>query len=187
MKVASENKFTATHRIFHWSIAILMALLFLTGFLRMEWMSKKNIISSVEQHAGAAVNNEQARAIAKEVLAPMWEWHIIAAYILVFIFLGRIIYMLLKGIRFPNPFKKRQAIKLRFQGFLYCTFYLLVFIMIVTGLYLNLGAGDWKQPMEKIHKLAIYWFPIFIGFHLIGIVIGELTDKKGITSKMISG
>ena len=37
------KKFTLTHRLLHWTIGISIIMLFLTGFLRMEWMSKKNL------------------------------------------------------------------------------------------------------------------------------------------------
>lgn len=48
MKKENKNQFTATHRILHWSVALLMSVLFITGFLRMYWMSKKTIINTVQ-------------------------------------------------------------------------------------------------------------------------------------------
>ncbi|SKC11195.1 Cytochrome b/b6/petB [Sphingobacterium nematocida] len=95
--------------------------------------------------------------------------------------------MLLKGTRFPNPFIGKQSIKERLQGMTYILFYLFVAIAAITGFYLKWGDGDLKEPMETVHKLAIYWFPIFILVYIAGIVIAELTGKKGITSKMIGG
>ena len=44
------KKYTATHRIIHWVIAISMFVLLATGFLRMYWMGRKTI--------SAAINNE---------------------------------------------------------------------------------------------------------------------------------
>ena len=95
--------------------------------------------------------------------------------------------MIVKGIKFPNPFLKNQSTKERLQGFTYLLFYLFIAVSIITGFYLKWIDGDWKEPMEAVHKWAIYWFPIFILLHFSGILLGELTDKKGIASKMIGG
>jgi len=95
--------------------------------------------------------------------------------------------MIVKGIKFPNPFLKNQSAKERLQGFTYLLFYLFVTVSIVTGFYLKWIEDEWKEQMETVHKWAIYWFPIFILLHFAGILIGELTSKKGIVSKMIGG
>ncbi|MFA9192168.1 cytochrome b/b6 domain-containing protein [Flavobacterium sp. FZUC8N2.13] len=125
--------------------------------------------------------------IVNDILNPMWQWHEYASYVIIFIFLMRIAYMLMKGVRFPNPFIGTQSIKERLQGMTYILFYVFAIIAGITGFYLKWGNGEWKEPMETVHKLAIYWFPIFILVHITGIVIAELTGKKGITSKMIGG
>lgn len=118
----------------------------------------------------------------------MWQWHKIFAYVMLFAFLMRIIYMLTKGIRFPNPFKLNQPLKERFQGLTYVYFYVFVLISAVTGICLeNTFFPEWKKTIEAVHKWGIYWFPIFIFFHIVGIMIAEFTNKKGITSKMIGG
>ncbi|ASE60678.1 cytochrome b/b6 domain-containing protein [Pedobacter suwonensis] len=190
MKMENKNQFTVIHRILHWSVALLMSILFITGFLRMYWMSKKTIIDTVEtemQSHNISLEKGQIIPIVKSIQKPMWEWHEYAAYIMFLAFLVRIIYMLVKGIKFPDPLKKSQSVKERMQGFIYVIFYLFIAVSIVTGFYLKWGDGQWKEPMEAVHKWAIYWFPIFILLHFGGIVIGELTNKKGIVSKMIGG
>ena len=76
----------------------------------------------------------------------------------------------------------------RLQGFIYIYFYVFVFISVVTGVCIEKGFfPDWKADIETVHKLGIYWFPIFVLLHLTGIIIAELSTKKGITSKMIGG
>lgn len=47
--------------------------------------------------------------------------------------------------------------------------------------------STYHDQIEAIHKLGIYWFPVFIILHLVGIVIAEITSNKGIVSKMIGG
>jgi len=190
MKTNLKYKFTASHRILHWSIALLMFVLFITGFLRMYWMNKKVIVTAIDttlQHQNIMLEKNQLTPIAKSIQAPMWEWHEWAAYVIAIAVLLRIAYMLLKGIKFTNPFASYQNLKEKLQGYLYLLFYLFVVTSTITGFYLKWGNGVYKQPMEAVHKWAIYWFPIFVVLHFVGILWAELTYKKGITSKMIGG
>ena len=78
--------------------------------------------------------------------------------------------------------------KERLQGFTYVYFYFFVFISAITGICIEKGLfPEWKQNIETVHKWRVYWFPIFVLLHLTGILIAELSTKKGITSKMIGG
>jgi len=168
-------------------MAFAMPVLFITGFLRMYWMNKNHITGIIESKTWA-IPKEQITGIAKSIREPMWQWHEVFAHIMIFAFLARIIYMLVKGIRFPNPFKRNQPFKERLQGFTYVYFYFFVFISAVTGICIENGfLPQWEGGIEVIHKWGIYWFPIFILLHLAGIVIAELSNKKGLTSKMIGG
>ncbi|WP_291099417.1 MULTISPECIES: cytochrome b/b6 domain-containing protein [unclassified Empedobacter] len=183
------KKFTLTHRLLHWTIGISMIMLFLTGFLRMEWMSKKNLsalITNEVSKEGLNISDATLKTIGRSSLEPMWQWHEIFAYIALVLFAIRIVYMLVKGIRFPNPLKSHSTSE-KFQGIIYMIFYLLMLINIVTGFYLMWGNGTYKDPMEELHKTAIYWFPIFFLIHLIGVIIDEVNKNSGIVSKMING
>lgn len=187
MKTDIKIQFTLIHRILHWIMAFAMPVLFLTGFLRMNWMNKKHIIGIIESKTDLLAK-EQSMEIAKSILEPMWQWHEVFAHIMIFSFLARIIYMLAKGIRFPNPFQRNQPLKERLQGFTYVYFYLFVFISAVTGICIRQGFfPQWIENIEAVHKWGVYWFPIFILLHFVGIVIAELSSKKGVTSKMIGG
>ena len=78
--------------------------------------------------------------------------------------------------------------KERLQGFTYVYFYVFVLISAVTGVCIQYKIfPDWKEGIESVHKWGIYWFPIFILLHLGGVFLVEISDKKGITSKMIGG
>lgn len=187
MKSVNKNQFTVTHRILHWIMAFAMPVLFATGFLRMYWMNKNHIIEIIKSKT-PGIPTEQMTDIAIAIRTPMWQWHEVFAHVMIFSFIARIIYMLAKGIRFPNPFKKHQPFKERLQGFTYVYFYLFVFISAVTGICIKFGFfSKWEESIETIHKLGIYWFPIFILLHITGIIIAESGSKKGIVSKMIGG
>ncbi len=74
MKKENKNQFTATHRILHWSVALLMSVLFITGFLRMYWMSKKTIINTVQtgmQRHNISLEKEQIISMVKSIQKPM--------------------------------------------------------------------------------------------------------------------
>ena len=113
-----ENKFTVFHRILHWTMALAMPILFITGFLRMNWMNKHHIVAIIEGET-EMIPKETMTAIATTIREPMWQWHEVFAHVMIFSFIARIIYMIVKGIRFPNPFKKNTALKERLQGFTY--------------------------------------------------------------------
>lgn len=190
METKNKNQFTPVHRVLHWTIAIFMGILFLTGFLRMSWMSKKTILEAVSRQAESlhiTLTKEQIVPMVKSIQAPMWTWHEYAAYLLFVAFLGRAVYMLVKGVKFPRPYLKNQSFNACLQGITYLIFYLFMAVSIVTGAYLKWGDGSYKHALEAVHKWAIYWFPIFMVLHFGGIVWGELTKKAGIVSRMIGG
>lgn len=185
----AKQKFTAVHRILHWIIALAMPVLFITGFLRLYWMNKNGMVAVIESKTAASpLPKDVAIDIAKTIREPMWEWHEIFAYVMIFAFIARIIYMLVKGIRFPNPFSKSLSLKERLQGFIYIYFYVFVFISAFTGICIQKDFfTTYSDLIETVHKWGLYWFPIFIVLHLGGIALAENSTEKGITSKMIGG
>lgn len=186
------KKYTILHRLLHWVFAIVILILFTTGFLRIFWMSKTVISDAVNKNLeikNLNLDKQSLRTIVHSVQDPMFEWHVYAAYIITFAFVVRIIYMIAKGIKFPNPFSKTNSGKEKFQGFIYLGFYVLIAVQIATGgiLKFEIGSESLADLAETVHKLAVYWTPIFILLHLAGIAISENTNRKGITSKMIGG
>lgn len=70
-KTIIKKEFTVTHRILHWSLGLLMTVLFITGFLRMQWMGRKPIVAVIEQDAPGVMTKEQTMAIVNDILNPM--------------------------------------------------------------------------------------------------------------------
>ena len=184
-----KQKFSVFHRILHWTMALAMPVLFITGFLRMFWMNKNGMVSVIESKTAASpLSKDVMTDIAKTIREPMWEWHEIFSKVMIIAFIARIIYMFVKGIRFPNPFNKIHSLKERLQGFIYIYFYVFVFISAFTGICMEKELlTDYGDTIEAVHKWGLYWFPIFIVLHLLGLVIAEHSAKKGIVSKMIGG
>lgn len=184
--------YTVLHRILHWVFAAVMLVLFTTGFLRIYWMSKTVITDAVNKNVeikNLNLDKQSLRTIVHSVQEPMFEWHVYAAYVITFAFIARVIYMIVKGIKFPNPFVKGVSGKDQFQGAIYIAFYFLIAIEIITGAILKfeIGTESLADLAETVHKFAVYWTPIFILLHFAGIAISENTNRKGITSKMIGG
>ncbi len=190
LSLMKKNRiFTRSHRLLHWAMATVMLVLLFTGFLHEFWMSKHGMADMIRDSIGhQQLSDKHAVNIATTIRSSMWNWHIYMAYTIVILFSLRIIYMLIKGIRFPNPFKKELYLKDRIEGLSYFLFYLLILINIITGFYHLWGTNSsLRHNLGTIHKLAIYWFPAFLIIHFVGIVIGEIQHKKGITSKIIGG
>jgi cytochrome b561 len=184
--------YTVLHRILHWVFAGVMLVLFTTGFLRIYWMSKTVITDAVNKNVeikNLNLDKQSLRTIVHSVQEPMFKWHVYAAYVITFAFIARVIYMIVKGIKFPNPFVKGVSGKDQFQGAIYIAFYFLIAIEIITGAILKfeIGTESLADLAETVHKFAVYWTPIFILLHFAGIAISENTNRKGITSKMIGG
>ncbi len=130
----------------------------------MYWMGEKPflLLSINELTAkGLALPEESVRAIAKSIINPMFEWHVNFAYDLVFAFVLRIIYMLVKGIKFPILFSKRLLEKKNSKEPIYFIFNILVAVEVATGMMLKfeLAGENILEKAEEIHKLAIYWMP----------------------------
>lgn len=185
----AQQKYTRLHRILHWISALALTVLFITGFLRMKWMSKTAIGGAISSKAGEAqLSDEQVSGIIRAVREPMWEWHEIFANVMILSFLVRIVYMIVKGIRFPNPFKSGISTKERFQGMIYVYFYVFLAISAFTGICIEKELlTDYEDTIESVHKWGLYWVPIFILLHFGGVALAEHSNQKGIASKMIGG
>lgn len=171
-------------------MAISFILLLITIFLRLTWMNKNSMAGIIETYlteTGQNLSQEQLIVLAKQIRAPMWEWHIYIGYFLVGLFFIRFLLPFFGKMKISNPLDKRLKGKEKFQKWTYIIFYVFVVISLVTGLIIELGPKDLKKPMEEIHILSIYYLVPFIVIHLAGVLFAECTDQKGIVSRIVSG
>ena len=89
--------------------------------------------------------------------------------------------------KIQNPLAKNLSTKQIFQKWAYIIFYVCVVISLVSGLIIELGPKDFKEPMEEIHVLGIYYLIAFIAIHLGGVMMAEFTSDKGIISRIVRG
>jgi Ni,Fe-hydrogenase I cytochrome b subunit len=60
-------------------------------------------------------------------------------------------------------------------------------ISLITGFLIVNGPQEYKNGLESIHVQSLYYVILFIILHMIGIVLSEFSNEKGIVSKMIHG
>jgi len=185
-----NKKFSLAHRILHWLIAFTILFLMLTIFLRLTWLEKNNVATILQDNLNSlniSLNHDDAIKIAKQIRKPMWDWHIYSGYFLIALYVLRLINLYFAGIIFPNPFEKNSSLKQKAQGWTYILFYFLMGISLITGFFIVNGPAKYKDYLEGIHVQSIYYVTFFVIMHMLGLVLAELSDEKGIVSKMIHG
>lgn len=186
-----ENRnYSKAFRILHWAIAFCMLFMLLTIFLRLNWMNKVNVSEIIQNYLSTTdqtLTEEQSIKLAKLIRKPMWEWHIYIGYVLVGLYVIRMILPFFGEMKFTNPLQKGLDLKTKFQYWVYIVFYLFTAITLITGLVIELGPRNLKEPMEEIHILSIYYLVTFIIIHFGGVLVAELSSHKGIISRVISG
>ncbi len=187
--------YPVTVRLWHWLNALSILGLLGTVFLRKTFLSyKTNAAILVEELAKLNVNIsiEQAKAIAKIIRAPMWEWHYIFGWTLVVLFIYRVI-LHFKDRPFFN-LKEFPGLSSHHKGVqaLYTLVYLLTFVMIASGvsLYFKQEIGlnsDISAKIKELHEMIMYFFAFFVPIHILAAFIAENKGEPGIVSNMISG
>jgi cytochrome b561 len=182
--------YSKIYRILHWSIAITFTLMLITIFLRLTWMNKFNVAEIIGNYLNkndVVLSQDQLIVLAKQIRQPMWDWHIYLGYVLSGLFLIRFTLPFFGEMKFQNPLDKNATTKEKFQKWIYIIFYVCVIISLITGLIIKFGPKEFKKSMESIHELSIYYLVAFIVLHLVGVLISEFIDDKGIISRIVSG
>ena len=156
--------------------------------------------------AGAVVSDKQATTVIHSLENKVWDFHIYFGYVLVALFIFRIIaeFFLPSSSRLIPKLRKaycayfiwkkdRDVAKheLVVKG-LYIFFYLLLLIMATTGILLAFGENLGISPsishsIKEFHGFCMYLVLAFITVHLAGVLLAEHKDGKGIVSDMING
>jgi cytochrome b561 len=185
-----NKKYSTLFRIMHWSIALCMMFMLFTIFLRLNWMNKNHmagIISAELANLDIQLGEEESVLIAKKIRKPMWEWHIWIGYVLIGLYVLRLILAAFKKMIIMNPFAKNISSKERFQAWLYISFYLFMAMTLFTGFMVVNGPDNLHELMEDLHKPSLYYILAFVFIHISGILWSEFTNDKGIISRVIGG
>jgi len=185
-----DTKYSITYRIIHWTLATLFMLLLITIFLRLTWLNKNNVAFIIQDYlndTNQSLSQEQLIILAKNIRRPMWNWHIYLGYMLTLLLSIRFILPIFGVMKFQNPFAKHLTLKEKNKKWVYIIFYFFAIISIITGLIIELGPKELKNPMEEIHILSIYYLIGFIIIHWTGVLLAEFKNQKGIISRIVSG
>ncbi len=190
MQTNNKHKFSFLHRFLHWAIGLAILFILLTVFLRLGWMSKESvgeIILKDLQQKSITISQADAQGIARDIRKPMFNWHIYIGYVLIGLYLIRVVYIFVKGVKFPSLFSKNITSKQKLQSVIYVLFYIVLGITLLSGFLIVNGPKDYKELLEAIHKPSLYFMIVFLIFHFAGIFIGEKTTEGGVVSSMING
>jgi cytochrome b561 len=185
-----ETRFNLASRLIHWVIAFTFLYILLTVLLRMGWMNKVNVGDILQENLakdGINLDRDTAGNLAKKVRRPMWDTHIIAGYVLIGLYVVRMIINYVQGFGFESPLKAGISGYKKFKSWIYVLFYTFLAGSLITGLLIEFGPGSVHEISEEIHKLALYYMIAFIVLHLVGVIIADGTRERGIISKIISG
>ena len=201
--------YSATLRFWHWGNVIVISGSLLTVLLNSTLLKSKNITPFFKtelQKAGATVTDGQVKEMTHSLGDRVWDIHVYFGYGLVALFVFRLLleFFQLADQKFMRILKsaynkyrdtKKQRTVARHDfvvKLIYLVFYLLLFIMVVTGLFL--AFEDFFAPykairhsVKDVHNFCMYIILGFIAVHLIGVFLAERKDSKGIVSDMING
>ena len=203
------KKYSFPLRLWHWLNAIVITGSLLTVLLNSTLLDRKNnapFIKETLQKSGAVISDDQANSVAHDLGDKVWEIHTYFGYALVTLLVFRLVLeffqlsdqKLIRGIK--NAYQqyfitKKQRELARHElvvKTIYAIFYLLLMIMAVTGLFL--AFEDFFEPyksirhsVKEVHGFTMYLILGFITIHIIGVLLAERKDSKGIVSDMING
>lgn len=186
-------KYTIKFRIWHWLNAIVVLGLLGTVFLRktfLSWRTNSEILMTELSEIGVEITAAQAKVLAQAIRAGMWEWHIILGYALTFLIIYRL-YLFFKDTSQKDSFASLDFHKKAVRVSYYIVYATLLF-MVVSGLTIHFYkeleiSKDFAASLKDIHELVFNVIMIFVPLHIIGVVVADLRDEKGLVSTMING
>ncbi len=199
---------SASMRLWHWANLIVIAGSLITVLINStltDQRSISNVVTDEFKKSGVEVSQDQARGVAHTISDNTWHVHVYFGYALAALFLFRLVleFFQLADQKFIRKFKSayvqyraktnfKTAKHELFVGITYIIFYLLLIILVITGLIMAFGESlpslrPYIRPLKEVHGFCMYPVLAFILIHIIGVFLAERKDSKGIVSDMING
>jgi len=203
------KKHSASLRFWHWANTIVISGSLITALINSTLTKRRNITPLIESElkgSGIIVNDQQAGNVSHALSDQVWAIHTYFGYALAALFLFRLVleFFQLADQKFIRKIRsayhqfqvtKRNREMAQHEltvKAIYSLFYLLLLIMVVTGLFL--AFEDLLAPfkairhsVKEVHGFCMYPILGFIAIHLVGVLLAERKDSKGIVSDMING
>lgn len=189
------EKWRFDFRIWHWLNAVVVLGLLGTVFLRktfLSWRTNSELLIQKLSEINVEVTQAQANVLAKAIRAPMWEWHIILGYILALLLLWRVLLFFTQSGKENYQNLKKDNIHKKMVKLSYLGLYAILLFMAVSGLSIHfheiLGLSKGLvESLKELHELVFNGVLIFVPLHIIGVIIAEMRNEKGIISNMVQG
>lgn len=201
----ATKKYSGALRLWHWGNAAVISGLFSTILFLRVIIDMRGLRPKMQQ-AAPGLGEEQLRGIGRLVSHRIWDWHIYLGVTLAVLLGWRLVAELAapalqrfahrlrrsKEIQQDEPqaaFRLRHSVLVKYS---YLVFYLLLTVMVVTGLIL-VYADDVaalhqiEHTVKEIHNVNMYLLLAFVVLHIGGVVWAELNKDRNITSDMIHG
>jgi len=189
------QKWRLDFRIWHWVHATVILGLLGTVFLRktfLSWRTNSELLTQKLAEIDLSVTADQAKVLAKSIRAPMWEWHILLGYALAALVVWRIVLFFTESGKQNYQNLASETLHKKMVKLGYIGIYAIILFMSISGLtihfYEALGLSkDLAHDIKEVHELVFNAILIFVPLHIIGVIIAENRDEKGIISDMING
>lgn len=202
-----KDKKPVSVRIWHWTTFLVLSASMITVLFASTMFSTKSNVPMVTEQIlkkGGAVTPVQARAVAHEYSDKLWMVHKYIGYGLSFLLLFRIVIEMIMSkeqrlyakimqvikpakVQYPGSDRKHYL----FVKYGYLFFYLVLLVMVITGLGLAYEDVPFlkslHKPLVQVHSIAQYTVYAYVVLHIVGVIRAEFTGNKGIVSAMING
>ncbi len=182
-------------RVWHWVHATVILGLLGTVFLRktfLSWRSNSELLTQKLSEINIEVTADQAKTLATAIRAPMWEWHILLGYAFAVLLLWRLLLFFTQSGKSNYQNFKEKTFHKKMVTISYIVFYAVLIFMAITGLTIHFYEAlsltkDTAHDIKEIHELVYNAVLIFVPLHIIGVIVAENRDEKGVISDMIHG
>lgn len=190
-------------RIWHWLnsglvLFQLMTILFMFVIVKVKTLAPE--FSQVLAGKGVNLPAAELRGLTRIVSHRIWDWHIWSGITIACLLAFRVIVSFgqrggqrtaakIDAIRAREARGEAGATKARWVRYSYRAFYVILAVMVLTGLVLVFE--DYFRSIEhlakEIHEFTMYIVIAFVVAHILGVFRAEVTDEPGIVSAMING
>ena len=207
---APTKDYRAPLRVWHWVNALLISGQLLTILFQKVIVNARSAVPEFLaklSRDNVKLTAQQGQAFAHIISERIWQWHIYIGLGLAAFWLFRVVLELrgpsemrysarllevARRYRLAPAADENEWGKVLFAKSTYAVFYLLLTIMVVTGLILT-WADDVavlhtiEHPAKEVHNVTMYFIIAFFGVHVVGVVWAELTKDHGLISRMVGG